>query len=362
VFSTFAVGGAQVRFAVLANRFGARCRHAVIAMDGDIACRERLAPGLDVTFPAVGIRKGDTIGNVRRFRRVLAALRPDRLVTNNWGSIEWALANALVGRPHVHIEDGFGPDERSRQLPRRVWTRRLALRRSRIVLPSRTLERIALEVWRLPRKRVLYIPNGIDLARFAVPPGPAPWAAGEGPVIGTVAALRAEKNLDRLLGAFARVCRAWPPDGASPLLVIVGDGPERAALQARASEFGIAARVRFTGHLAAPEAAYPHFDICALSSDTEQMPLSVLEAMAAGLPVAATDVGDVAEMLSPENRPFVVPRDEAALAAALTLLLAAPERRRAVGEANRKRVGREYAEATMVRRYAEVLGVRMPSR
>jgi glycosyltransferase involved in cell wall biosynthesis len=79
--------------------------------------------------------------------------------------------------------------------------------------------------------------------------------------------------------------------------------------------------------------------------------------MAAGLPVAATDVGDVAEMLAPGNRPFVVPCDEAALASALSDLLAAPERRRALGEANRERVGREYAEATMIRRYAEVLGV-----
>jgi hypothetical protein len=88
VYATFAVGGPQVRFAALANRFGREFRHAIVAMDGNTACRERLDPGLDVTFPPVEIRKGDTLGNRRRFRAVLAGLRPDALVTSNWGSIE----------------------------------------------------------------------------------------------------------------------------------------------------------------------------------------------------------------------------------------------------------------------------------
>ncbi len=318
-------------------------------MDGNLACRERLDPGLDVSFPAVPVRKGDLAGNIGRFRGVLAALRPDVLVTSNWGSIEWAMANALVGLRHVHIEDGFGPEERARQLPRRVWARRLLLRRATVVLPSRTLERIALRVWRLPPGRVRYIPNGIDLERFAAgPPGPAPWSgAGEGPVIGTVAALRPEKNLARLLHAFARLGRGR--------LVIVGDGPERQALEALAGALGVAGAVQFTGHMATPQDAYRHFDVFALSSDTEQMPLAVLEAMAAGLPVAATEVGDVAEMLAPENRPFVVAPDAARLAGILATLLDAPDLRRALGAANRTRAEREYGQAAMFARYAEVL-------
>lgn len=88
VFPTFAVGGPQVRFAAVANRFGRDWRHRVVAMDGDLACRERLDPSLDVAFPEVAVRKGDTLGNVRRIRRVLRALRPHVLVTCNWGSIE----------------------------------------------------------------------------------------------------------------------------------------------------------------------------------------------------------------------------------------------------------------------------------
>ena len=347
-----------MRFAALANRFGPAWRHAVVAMDGNTACRERLRPDLEVTFPAVTLRKGDTVGNLGRCRRALLALRPDVLVTYNWGTIEWALANLLVRKRHIHVEDGFGPEERVRQLPRRVWTRRLVLRRATVVLPSRTLERIALAIWRLPPGRVRYIPNGIDLARFSPPPleglggeagqgrgeGGVPWE-GEGPVIGTVAALRPEKNLARLLHAFALLRQP-------ARLVIVGDGPERAGLEALAGALGVAGAVHFTGHLAAPRDALWHFDLFALSSDTEQMPLSVLEAMASGLAVAATDVGDVASMLAAENRPFVVPRDALALAGAMAALLADPGRRATIGAANRAHAERNYAEATMFQAYA----------
>ena len=342
VFPTFAVGGAQARLAAVANRFGGAWHHAVIAMDGNLACRERLAPELDASFPAVEVRKGDIAGNVLRFRAVLAALRPHRLVTHNWGSIEWAMANALrPGRhlsrlAHIHIEDGFGPDESRAQLPRRVTTRRWVLARSTVVLPSRTLCAIARDIWRLPAAGLRYIPNGVDLDRFAadgVRPASPPTL--NPPVIGTVAALRPEKNLGRLLRAFALVdapCR----------LAVVGDGAERRPLEALAATLGIAARVDFLGHRADPARLYRGFDIFALSSDTEQMPLTVLEAMAAGLPVAATDVGDVAAMLAPENLPCVTAPDPAALAAALTALVTRPTLRLALGAANRARAERDY--------------------
>src|ERR1700710_2561664 len=94
VFPTFAFVGAQVRFASIANHFGPRWRHAIVAMNGDLACRERLDSALDVQFPQVDLRKGDTLGNVRRFRAVLRSLAPDVMLTSNFGSIEWAIANA----------------------------------------------------------------------------------------------------------------------------------------------------------------------------------------------------------------------------------------------------------------------------
>ncbi len=86
------------------------------------------------------------------------------------------------------------------------------------------------------------------------------------------------------------------------------------------------------------------------------MPLSVLEAMAAGLAVAATDVGDVATMLADENHPFVVPCDAAALAEAMAALLADPALRQGIGAANRGRAEREYDQETMFRAYAGLFG------
>ena len=235
--------------------------------------------------------------------------------------------------------------KRTRQLPRRVWTRRLVLRRATVVLPSRRLERIALDIWRLPRRRVRHIPNGVDLSL----PLPERAGGGEGagrlPVIGTVAALRAEKNLTRLLQAFALLA-------VPARLVIVGDGPERAGLEALAGTLGIAGSVHFAGHLAEPQAAYRDFDLFALSSDTEQMPLSVLEAMAAGLAVAATDVGDVASMLAGANRPYVVAQDAASLAGAMAALLADPALRRRIGAANRAEAERNYDQERMFQAYA----------
>ncbi len=358
VFSTFGVGGVQVRTAALINRFGERFRHRILAMDGNYACRERIDAGIDVGYPELVFRKGDTWGNVRLFRNFLREHRPDVLVTSNWGSLEWGMANLLPVVRHVHMEDGFGPEERERQLPRRAWTRGLVLRRSRVVVPSRLLQRIATGIWRLPEKRVLYVPNGVDLARFApgdrtgepTPDWPPDWP-GEGPVIGTVAALRAEKNLMRLLQAFRQVVQVLPAR-----LVIVGDGPERPGLEEAARQMGLAQRVFFTGHMTETQRAYARFDLFALSSDTEQMPLSVLEAMAAGLAVAGTDVGDISGMVAPENAGFIVAKDDAALAGAMLALSRDAGLRGTIGAANRAKAEREFDQEIMFAAYAALYG------
>ncbi|CAK0774708.1 Glycosyltransferase [Azospirillaceae bacterium] len=351
VYPTFNVGGSQMRFATLANQFGRAYRHIIVVMDGQTEALTRLDPSLDVEVRSTSAIKGRTWNNLKIFRAILSEIRPDVLVTSNWGSIEWAMANFDGRTPHLHMEDGFGPEEAVRQLPRRVWTRRLTLRRSITLLPSLTLYRLARDVWRLPERRLLYAPNGVDCARFGRGPDPA-FAASVGvmedgaPIIGTVAALRAEKNLFRLLDAFALVVAHRPAR-----LVIVGDGAERADLVARSTELGVSDRVIFTGACSTPERLLPSFAVFALSSDTEQMPLSVLEAMAAGLPLASTAVGDVPSMAADDNRPFIVEKNARALATAISALLDDPTRARAIGAANAERARAVFDQQKMFDTY-----------
>ena len=207
------------------------------------------------------------------------------------------------------------------------------------------------DVWRLSRGRVLYLPNGIDCSRYARAEDAALIAAlgipNGYPVIGTVTVLRREKNLLRLVRAFAAL-----PHDLEARLVIVGDGPERMSLAHAASAANVADRVIFTGAVADPARLLGRFAVFAITSDTEQMPNAVLEAMAAGLAIAATDVGDVKRMVSPENAEFVVPlEDEAGLTSALGRLLRDRALSTRIGGANQLRVRAEYSLDAMVARY-----------
>jgi glycosyltransferase involved in cell wall biosynthesis len=338
VFPSFAVGGSSVRLAKLANRFGKRYRHSVVALDGRTEAREQFDAAVDLAVVPAPDVKGDTLGNLRRARGALAALKPDFLCTYNFGAIEWALANRFAPLvPHLQVEDGFGPEEATRQIPRRVWIRRLALGRSRVLVPSLTLQRIALGTWRLG-KRVLYVPNGIAVERFTTHDG-----RDHRPIaIGTIATLRPEKNIPRLMRAFAAL-----PKSIEAELVIIGGGPLLEALRAEGAS--IDARIRFPGPTPDPAEGIRALDLFALSSDTEQMPLSILEAMAAGLPIVSTDVGDVRNMLPRESQAWVTPRgDDAAFIDALARLSQDAPTRRALGAANRRHVAATYDEAAML--------------
>jgi glycosyltransferase involved in cell wall biosynthesis len=355
IFPGFGTGGAQVRTAVVINGLDGAFRHTVVALNGDLSGRDRLRdPGaVDCLRAPRGRWWGATVAALAR---LLKSIRPDLVVTYNWGGTDGVLAARLCGiRRLIHAEDGFGPDEVKGQKLRRVLARRVLLRAAcRVVCPSQTLVRIARRAWAVPPKKLLYLPNGVDTARFA-PPDPAAresarrrlGIAADDTVVGSVGQLRGEKNPERLL----RVCAAVAP-GRRFRVLVVGDGVLRERLTLLARDLGLAERVIFAGMVGDPADCYRAMDVFALTSDTEQMPLAVLEAMAAGLPVVSTDVGDVAAMLSPENRGCVVPAArEDAYAGGLAALLDDGARRAALGRANRARCVVEYEVTGMVRAY-----------
>ncbi len=312
VFTTFAPGGLEVRAAQLMGRWQ-NVRHSIVVRDGRTECAERIAPHVERRFVPAPRSRG-SVANVWSMARLLRSERPDLVLTYNWGTIETVLAARFVrGLRLVHHEDGVHADEALRPLRRRTWTRRIALRAANaVVVPSLALQQSALSAWRVRPDRVHHLPNGVDVARFT----PARREPDGTFVIGTVGGLRPEKDQSLLLEAVSRM-----PERDAIRVVLVGEGPERVSLEARAIELGIAQIVTFVGAVADPAPWYRRFDVFVLSSRTEQMPLSILEAMASGLPIVSTDVGDVGRMISIDARRLLVSRrDPDAFARSLTTL------------------------------------------
>ncbi len=351
--STFAHGGKEARAVRLMNAWGSRHHHTVVsAVPDQMGAAAAIAADVPVAFPADAppLAGRPTPARLRALARYQRGF--DLVLTYNWGAMDAVLAHRLwpgAKPPLIHHEDGFGVDEAARTKPTRDLYRRLALTTAQaVVVPSATLERIARGRWGVARPE--RIANGIALDRFADPhPQPWPVEPPRGRVrVGTVAGLRAVKNLPRLV----RVVAAAGPDLA---LVIAGEGAERGAVEAAARAAGLGDRFAAPGFLAEPQRLLTHLNVFALSSDSEQFPIGVVEAMAAGLPVAATDVGDVRAMVSEANRPFVV-SGEAALADAIRRLADDPELRATVGAANRELARERYDERTMVERYERLYG------
>lgn len=353
--SSFDAGGKELRCVRLINAFGRGAEHAIVSGDPErLSAAAGLAKTVRVAWPDFPSLKGKPwLGRLKRLAAAMAGY--DLICTYNWGAIDAVMAHTLFADPYklaplVHHEDGFNEDEAQGLKGGRNFYRRIALGRSAaLVVPSRTLERIALETWDQPRTRVRLIPNGIDTSAFArslrrdahprlIKHKGEFW-------VGTLAGLRQVKNLPALV----RACRDLPEEWQ---LVIAGEGPERETIVAEAMSCGIEDRVHLPGFAAEPARLVGLFDVFALSSHSEQAPISVLEAMAAGLPIVAPRVGDVGTMVASENGPYLcAPGDEVGLAHALGTLAADPALRRRIGDANRAKARAEYEEKRMIERY-----------
>ncbi|MGQ9558655.1 MAG: glycosyltransferase family 4 protein [Desulfurispora sp.] len=231
--------------------------------------------------------------------------------------------------------------------------RLLAACSQQVIAVSENLRRELLEKEKLPPHKVVVIPNGIEPGRFMYERRGAAIAGERGEprvVLGTVARLAPQKGLATLLRAFALL--EGQLAGAYDLrLVLVGDGPLLSELQTLAGQLGIAQRVVFTGMRRDIPELLHSFDIFVLPSLTEGLPLTVLEAMAAGLPVVASRVGGIPEAVQDGQTGFLVPPgQEVALAEKLGCLVQQPEWRCRMGAAGRQRVLAEFTVQSMVRK------------
>lgn len=358
--STFMPGGKEMRCVQLINRFGPNVRHSIVsAMPGAVAAKSAIDRKAKVDFPIDCPALSGPL-SLARFRGLARYMKDFDLVLGyNWGALDGVMAHRIFGRslglpPLIHHEDGFNEDEAQRLKRRRNWYRMAALTTARgLVVPSVTLEKIARRTWAQPAHKVHRIPNGIDLARFRKAARHAhldevPRKPGEA-LVGTLAGLRTVKNLPLMVRALAGMKQP-------ARLVVMGEGPQREAIEAAARGLGVADRVHLLGHRD-PARHMAALDVFVLSSDSEQQPISVIEAMASNVPVVSTDVGDVRHMIAPENAEFLVPLgDSTALAEKLDKMVGDADLRTRIADANLRKAMDIFDEKAMFRAYGALYG------
>lgn len=365
VFGSFDLGGAEARTVALMGAFGDAAVHTVlVANRAALSARDAVPPSVQASFPEGEGRMLSGWPHPARLYRLARSMRGhDLVLTYAWGAMDMVLAHRLFARPLglpplVHHEDGLDPPATGAYAAARVAYRRFAMRAaSRLVVPSRSLGEVAASLWAMPADRTILIANGIDMTTDA-PALPIPGLSRQAgaTLVCTVAGLRPEKNVRRLVRSAATA-------GDDVQLAILGEGPGRTAILAQARSSGNAERVHLAGFLPDPRRYLGQADIFALSSDTEQCPIALIEAMAAGLPAVATDVGDVRSMVAHENLPFIVPaEDEAGFAQALRRLSDDPHLRARIGRANAAKARRDFDAKVMVERYRNLYWSLMPPR
>jgi glycosyltransferase involved in cell wall biosynthesis len=287
--------------------------------------------------------------------RQLVDRKPALLMTYNWGATDAIWLGRLAGiRAIAHSEHGFNADEarstnRKRNIIRAV-VYRLA---SRIIVVSHSLRSWMKTQFGLMEPRVVMIPNGIDTARFTPDPSQGMairrtlgWQDADF-VIGYAGRLDAVKDFPLMLEAFAAFLKLK----ARARLLIVGDGPERGMIDAICRAKGLTSMVCLVGEQSDIVPYLRSMDVFLNTSVREQMPISLLEAMAVGLPVVAAAVGDIPTMVEHGAEGYVVNRNggPAAFSQALLLLVDQSQREKTGLAARRKAL--QYSDREMVSRY-----------
>ena len=297
--------------------------------------------------------------SLARFARIVRAARPELIHAHSSkaGAIARLARPARPRTPVVYTPHGYAFagyfSRSSEQLAYKAIERALAPLTSLVTCVCEAEARLARSVGSPRRVRVIH--NGIP----APPPGPAAPALLQlrrrGPVLGALTQLRPGKGLETLLDAAPRVLGRHP----DAQFAIVGDGPDLDALRAQAQALGVARAVGFLGPSSEPASALRGMDVFVHPSWAEAFPYVILEAMALGLPIVASDVGGIGEAIVHGESGLLAPaRDERALAQALIELLDERERTARLGQGALAR-SRGFTREAMIERleaaYREVL-------
>jgi glycosyltransferase involved in cell wall biosynthesis len=296
-----------------------------------------------------------SVADLLPWRRLVGLLRRERIDvvhahqfgSNVWGTLFGRATGVPVVVAHEHTWSFEGAPLR-KLLDRRL----IGAGANAFIAVSPEDRRRMIEIERVPEQKIRLIPNGIPPL---CPSGHDVRAelgiAAGAPVVGTVAVLRPQKALEILIAAAERLRTRFP----DIRVVVAGSGPEEQRLRELAAARGVADVVLFLGLRHDIADVLAAFDVAVICSDFEGTPLAVVEYMAAGLPVVATPVGGVPQLVEEGTTGLFVPtRDPAALADAVAALIADPERRARMGASARKRQRAERDLSVTVRRVEEL--------
>ena len=267
--------------------------------------------------------------------------------SNAWSSALTAMARTPVFVAHEHTWSFEG------EPIRRLLDRELIARRSdAFVAVSHEDRRQMIEIEGIDPEDVVVVPNGISTP---VPSGHDVRAelgiSADAPVIGTVANLRPQKALEVLIESTLPLRTEFP----GVRVLITGEGPELDRLQAMIGALNLADTVSLLGRRTDVPDVVASMDVAVFSSNFEGSPLSVMECMAAGLPVVATAVGGVPDLIQQGVEGLLVePRDPAGLAEAVASLLREPEHAREMGARGRERQRAEFSIESTVNRFEDL--------
>lgn len=345
-------GGVEEHILTLANglcrdgfSFILACPPELLAlMDRDLAGEVERCP-IDTS--------GGAVRAAARVRAMLRRLRPDVVHAHLFRSCVLAVPSAKMGGIRT-IETCHGPEVwRSGWLKRSYVFDRLVVRFvDRFIAVSHAAREHLVRNKRVPRERIRVIWNGRDLRQYSLHSRQRPRAEHAAEVaIGVVGRLDEQKGHRYLIAAMPAILREIP--GAS--FIFVGDGPLRESLERQAIEVGVRDRVRFDGYRADIPRVLGEFDLFVLPSLYEGLPLVLVEAGAAGLPVVATNVDGSAEVVKDgETGRLVAPRDPAALAAAIIALCKSDALRSQLGRAGHERMVRFFSLERQLEETAKV--------